>query len=586
MRILITWIKKYWIELIVFSVIGGALLNCLSVGITWINTDSDGAHYILAAKYLTTAHHMSAPLYLLLGNLFLKIPIATEAWRMGLMSMLGGFGTSIFIYLIVRHLLLRQQVDEISDKKEWNYISYGRVRLYALVSALVFGGSALVISQSTIIETYMLSTMCGVMAYYFALRKHWSWASLLLGLGMAIHPFLSFIPWAVMFFAFKEMRNWKRFMITIACFAFYAYIPLVAHFNPNNDMWGNETAKGFFGGTLGMVLMHTGGISIWDLPKRLIDTGLILLASFGLGIVPLVYYFIKQRTWKKSLLWLTLIPILYFITDIAMEVYVYVVVAIAFGSIAVGLGLSKMNKKWLYSTLVVAILLTSFNAWYFDIGTNLDPEMSAEKFYHEELPKIPDGEYFMGGGWTWAMVYLYNKEEGRNIIPISIDALPDPTYLRMLNKRGIETASFEVGDLFGFYDDMSYITKQGIIAQSIAELNNGVWIAKETKPEVYQYEIVPAKGNEDYVGRWIGQEIEAGQWRWKPSNPWLYISGQLEVKEWHHILWANRNFEMQRIIPLAFIGVMTVYLVALLLRGRKYKKGESNEIQETKEITS
>ncbi|GAI63183.1 unnamed protein product, partial [marine sediment metagenome] len=34
------------------------------------------------------------------------------------------------------------------------------------------------------------------------------------------------------------------------------------------------------------------------------------------------------------------------------------------------------------------------------------------------------------------------------------------------------------------------------------ELNEGVWIAKETKPEVYQYVIEPAEGNEAYIGRW------------------------------------------------------------------------------------
>ncbi len=515
------WLKKYWIELLVFGAIFGIVLADVAPGWTWMSTDSDGAHYTLAAKYLTTAHHMSAPLYLLIGHVFLQLPFGTEAWRMGLISMLASVGTAVFIYLIVRHLL------KDNPKARW----------YAIVSILVFGGSVLVISQSTIVETYTLATMCGVGAYYFALEKKWVWASVILGMGLAVHPFLAFIAWAVLFIAYKEMRNWRRYIITIAFFIFYLYIPIVSQINPNNNMWGNETSGGFFGGTWGMVMMLTGGLSVWDMPKRAIDTLLILVVSFGLGIVPLVWHFIKGKSWRSSLLWLILIPVIYFAICLSAETYVYMVVAVAFGSIAVGLGLSKLNKKWLCSVGLVAIVLLGYNAHYFDIGTNLDPEMSAMKFYNEELPKIPDGDKFLGGGWTWAMVYLYNKEEGRNIIPISIDALPDKNYWAVLDKMGIKYDRNLLPKEFNF----SYITVQGELALSIAENNEGVWIAKETKPEVYQYVIEPAKGNEAYIGRWIGEEIQPGTWQWKPSNPWEYVSGQLEVAEWYHTLWSSRN---------------------------------------------
>ena len=91
------WIKKYWIEILVFSAIFGVLLNALAPVWTWMATDSDGAHYTMAAKYLTVAHHMSAPLYLLMGHLFLWLPVSTEAWRMGLMSVLGTMGRVVFI---------------------------------------------------------------------------------------------------------------------------------------------------------------------------------------------------------------------------------------------------------------------------------------------------------------------------------------------------------------------------------------------------------------------------------------------------------------------------------------------------------
>lgn len=560
-----TWLKKYWLEILVFVAIGVILILDTPSYWTWLNTDSDGAHYTLAAKYLTTAHHMSAPLYLLLGRLFLFIPIGTEAFRMGLMSVIGTMGSAVFIYLIVKFLILRGMLDSISNNKKWEYTSYNKARRYALISVLVFGGSALVISQSVIIETYTLATMCGVGAYYFALKQRWILASVMLGAGLVIHPFLAFIVWAVMFVAFKELRNWRRYGTTIIFFIFYTYIPITKMIGNDIGMWGNTTPSGFFEGTAGMVLMHTGGLSMWDFPKRVIDTILILSASFGLGIVPLVWHFIKERKWKYHLLWLVLIPIIYFATDIAAEVYVYVLPSIAFGAIAVGLGLGKLNVKWALATGIVAVGLMGFNGWYFNIE-RLDPEMSAMKFYND-LSVIPDGDKFMGNGWTWAMVYVYNKEEDRSIIPISEDALPSDEYLALLDKEGVK---YEPSD------SESYITKQGEIAVSIAKLNDGVWIAKETKPEVYQYEIVQAKGNENYIGRWIGQEI-VPEWKWMPSNPWKFISGALEVSEWHHILWSNRSM-----LHIAFYGVLGFGAWWLVIRLWK-KKREEKELEIVKD---
>ncbi|KKL20556.1 hypothetical protein LCGC14_2454270, partial [marine sediment metagenome] len=339
------WIKRYWIELVVFGAISGVLLVDLSPDLTWMNTDSDGAHYILAAKYFTTAHHMSAPLYLLLGNIFLRLPFGTDAWSMGLMSVLASVFSAIFIYLIVTNLL--------NDNKN--------KRLYGIIASLIYGGSALVISQSIIVETYTLATMCGVIAFYFVIKKRWVVVSIILGLGLAIHPFLAFIAWAVLFIAHKELRNWKRYGLTIAFFAFYLYIPIVGMFGQDSGMWGNTSSSGFFGGTMGMVFMLTGGLSGWDFPKRVIDTLLILGVSFGMGTIPLIWYFIKVNRWRNTLFWLVGIPIGYFAINLAAETYVYMVVAIAFGSIAIGLGLSRMHKAWAFAVLGVALVLMGYN---------------------------------------------------------------------------------------------------------------------------------------------------------------------------------------------------------------------------------
>lgn len=219
------------------------------------------------------------------------------------------------------------------------------------------------------------------------------------------------------------------------------------------------------------------------------------------------------------------------------------------------------------ATLLIALGLWGFNANYLDIGRTLDPEMSAMKFYNEELSKIPDGEIYMGGGWTWAMVFLYNREEGRNIIPICTDALPSNKYLDILESQGIKLTR---------YPDTSYITKEGSIAVSIAEQNEHVWISKVTKPEVYQYKIVPAKDNIDYIGRWIGQELTPS-WQFKPSNPYKYITGQLEVAEWHHILMSKKNA-----VFVIFCGLCGYTIFWVFTGGFRRKKHEiRNKEKET-----
>ena len=539
-------INKYWPEGLLFAAIFGGLLLCLSPGMTWMNTDSDGAHYILASKYMLVAHNTSAPLYLLLGRLFLYLPIGSDAYRMGLISVIASTFAAIMIYKTVRL-----------------HLQYGnRSRLFAGIAALIYGGSALVISQSTIIETYPLATSLLITSYYFTVRKQWVRSSILLGLTLAIHPLLFGIIWLVMVIAHKELRNVKLIAMTWSFAIFYLYVPIVTYLNDAPNMWGNNQGDGFIKANFGTLMMLTGGLSMYDLPKRIIDTVLILFVSMGLGTGIVIHYFARLKKWKSILLWLVLWPAIYFATNLAAETYVYLILAVAFGSIVTGIALAKINIKWAYATLVIAVLMMGFNINYYDIGRTLDPEMSTEKFYNEELIKIPDGDIYMAGGWTWAIIYLYNKEHGTNIIPVCTDTLPNDGYLNTLNDIGVEYTPSS---------SESYITRQGEVALSIAELNDNVWIAKEVKPEVYQYVVEPAIGNESYIGRWIGEEITP-TWRFEPSNPYKYISGELEISEWHHILRSNRDAKF-------LLSVFLWVFIIMYVWDRYSKKRKKNEVR-------
>lgn len=512
---MLLYLRKYWLELMVFGAVFAVLLACNLPALTWINTDSDGPHYLLSAKYFQVAHNMSQPLFLLMGRLFLFLPFGTEAWRMGLISVLATTGCTILIYKVVRYHL----------------IGSPKARMYALTASLVYGGSALVISQSTIIESYALATMLSVWAYYMSLQKRWLFTSILLGIGLAVHPGITAFCWIVLFVANKAMRHWKWVAITGSFLLFYLYIPLVGLFGESLSMWGNETPEGFAGNNVGMMFMLAGGMAMLDLPKRILDTLGILGVSLGIGSVIIVWYYIRLRKIRNALLWLILLPTLYFVGNLAPQVFVYLLPAIAYGAIVAGIGLGRMRIGWSYATVIVAVGLLAFNANYFDIGRTLDPNLSAQKFYDEELPKIGDGEVYIGGGWTWAIAYLYNVEEGRNIVPVCTDILPSSEYLDIIEAKGVNLVRT---------DSENHIDKQWEVALSIAQNNPNVWISKETVPSQYEYEIVPAEGNEWLMTRWLGH-TEPLEIAWKPSNPYHFITGALEVSEWKFIIQSNHN---------------------------------------------
>ncbi len=541
-------IKRNWIELVVFGAIFAVLIICTAPNSTWINTDSDGIHDLYAAKNLFLAHKTSMPLYLLVGHLFVQLPFGTEFWRLALFSVLATMGTCAFIYLIIRH--------HLKDNP--------KARIYAIVGVLIFGGSALVISQSTIVETYALVTMLMTGAYYFCIKERWNMCSLMLGLGLAVH-LLAGIAILVMFIFKEELRYWQCYLIVTGCLLFYFYLPLSAMIRPEQpDMWGNMTS-----GDIGKDLYGTfnslfGSLAIYDFPKRLLDATGLLLASLGLAGVAIIHYFKKAKKLLKNVLfWLFILPIIMYVIGLPNQTYVYVMPSIAIGAVIAIIGLARMEKKWLWSVFGVAIVLLGFNANYFDIGRTLDPELSATKYYNEELNKVPDGQILMPYyGWEWAAIYSYNKEYDRQIIPVCIDVLISPVYQEQLKAQGIK---------FEDNNAQSRIMRQNYIAASIAELNDNVWTTRPTTPRTYGSEIFLVEDSS--VLQKIPTEPPA-VWHWKPSNPYDIITGAIEVQEWNFITLSNRN--MLFFIVVIGFSLFTYWL--LVQAWNKKKKEKSDEI--------
>jgi len=561
---MINWIKKYWLHLIVFGSVLGILLNDMNPAWTFMNKSADSIGYAYSAKYLFPAYHTSDPLFLLVGHVFLKLPVGSEAWRFALLSVICTMVACFFIYLIIKKFL-----------KYNKYANY-----WALLGVLIYGTSAMVISQSTIIETYPIVCMLAVGAYWFAINKRWFWTAVFLGAGCAVHM-LGVIVLIIFFCGFKEYRkNWKALLITVSFALFYLYIPLTA--GKGEAMWipkGANAISSVISDTLSTIKELVGTISIWDLPKRIFDTiGIIGLSVGVITVIPIIYYVTRNKFYKNILFWLIVIPILLFVSELDMNTFDYTMVAIPFLTIVAILGLvtlanKRFGKLLIISTLVVIIGLGAFNTWYFNIGGNDDPNMSANELMTVEFDKLPSNAIFMPNwGWEWESIYLYNAEHHEHITPILEDDLNSPTYRTQIENAGIKLT---------VYTQFDESMNEKMMAQSIIAENDNVWTTITTDPYTFGSEVVAANHNVNLVPlpdeAIIKKNTTDPSWQWIPDSPLKILQTSIFETKWDYVIVSNKNFIL--LVEAGFLGFMIFY-VPYRIGERKKKMLAKNKKEE------
>jgi hypothetical protein len=152
----------------------------------------DDASFVMTARFLGIAHPPGYPLYTLLAHLGTYLPLGSVAYRVHLVSGVLGAATCAVLWWIARTLTASPAV--------------------AFVSALAFGVSAVMWSQSIVAEVYTLNTFLYFLLLALALSYLHSRRAFLLpvmgavfGLGLANHypllllgmPCLAFVLWPV-----------------------------------------------------------------------------------------------------------------------------------------------------------------------------------------------------------------------------------------------------------------------------------------------------------------------------------------------------------------------------------------------------
>lgn len=591
------WIKKYWGETLVFGFVLAILMIDLNPDMTFMCKAADSVGYLYSARYLYPSYHTSPPLYLLVSHLFLKIPLGTDAWRMGLVSVFSSMGCCVFVYLIIKHLIIERW---LRDKVKSNgIIPYSETlkmnksaKLYALLGVLIYGTSALVICQTIVVQTYATVCLVASGALYFALRKQWKLVGLMCGIGLAVHLLVGFV-WLVMMGYMGYRKNWKALLITVSFGVFYAYIPLT---NRPPYMWFPSPEQvnpvwAFITDTISTIDFVVGSLAIWDFPKRILDTlGILIISIGGITIVPIFYYFKHNKIRTNPLFWLAIFSIVLFATELDMNTYDYMMVAIPFLAIIACLGLSEMESKycnvklprnikkagnirrsrfiyqksrqglrsmilvgWLVGlTWVTIIGFGLFNLNYFDIGRTLDPNMSTVRLYYSEFAKIPDGAIFMPNyAMEWEAIYKYNADYGKNIYPICMDILPSENYREQLRLDGIK---------FVDSTNPNYSIMGRETAQSIVLMNENVWTTVSTIPETLQTDVVFANGDISLIEILTEEKLheiaDNPKWLWKPWKPYDILTNSVSVKEWRNQLLSTFNVRF-----FACLGGMPLFII-------------------------
>ena len=373
-----------------FGLILGIYSVCTNPGFSWSCMDNDCFNFAYAARYGTTETYPGYPLYCMLAVLVSRIPLGSEAWRLGwFLSTIPAVIDCILIFLIVE----KQTINRWSP---W-------------VASAALAGSNIFLAQSIVIKVYPFCIMFILATYLAYLSKKEKTLAVWAGLTACTHPLL--LPAAGMMGITGVRKRWWWIPVAIVIPLFLYCIIRTPSFIP------------FFPTSFSKVVSDCGNLPLESLPERLRDTGILLCCGLGLSLIPAFAYLKDfRRSW---LLWGSMVlPFTYWIFNMTEITYVHFLFCFPFLAIAAGLGLDEVKIKPLliFSVSIILLLLMPF---CYDIGNNMDKSLSAQKFY-EELQQLPDktviSDVFLYendkiglDGKINNLVYWMNKKDGRNL---------------------------------------------------------------------------------------------------------------------------------------------------------------------------
>ena len=410
---LLSKIKNFWLEILLFIVIFCVYLNNVAPAFTWVSYDHDLGDFVFSAKYGSVIHFPGFPIYTALSWIAIRIPYGHEGWRLAFwVSMLPAMISVVCVYLAV----LKQT----------------SIRSYAIVAGLALAGSNIFMSQSTIAEVYSLSACFITLTYTSLVYERYRLAAIFGGLSFGVHAF-SAAAVVAMFVWSKDLR--KRVWLFLP-FAILPYsIVIIGGTQVGSLSMVSGDTYGFIQFALGALADNMKwwfSLPVWQVPGKIGMFAMLMITSFGVAIIPAVRHAMDVKK-SRLLLACMFVPIIYFLGEVVDQTIVHLYLAVPFIAIAAGIGMSKTKLSPVYVSAISLALLLTF-PFFYDIGNNLDETMSAQKTY-DQLDEIPDGSIIAGlGRWErnnqtlllgvsgreQTLIETYNKESERKLVPFNV----------------------------------------------------------------------------------------------------------------------------------------------------------------------
>jgi hypothetical protein len=395
-------ITKNYKFIVVFAITFLYYVLLCSKCYTWLYSSGDSGDWLAASNLWIVPQPYGSPLYILLGHFVNLLSTDLPATMTVLLSCLPSAITVALVYLITNKLTNRQSI--------------------AVISAVVLAGSAIFLTQSTILEEYAIAVMFTVLGYWFYLNGNKKLTALALGLGSAVHILVIIISVLWLALEWKNKREWLKTIpiyIVVGLLPYTLILWLLVHSDYPFLAGGLslEALNHYFGSTTVF-----GSLSVYDLPKRLLDFASIMIASFGIAL--LAMWRGLKRKWEQHIKLLVIgigFPIFYYMTCIDPTSWTFLTYASPFIAIACGLGLARINKAYFTnSVMAFSYLLLLVNSIFLDANTlSQNEKYDTAMDYYNELMSLSDGSaVVVNRGGFEGMALFYVISEGKDLIPV------------------------------------------------------------------------------------------------------------------------------------------------------------------------
>lgn len=434
--------KKFWKEILFFSVITAYFCYGLSPDMTWLSIGADQINYVVAALYNAPAGLSGNPLYILLGSLFVRLP-GSAFWNLGLLSALPAAGTCIVIFLTVKKF------------------TTGKFAPY--IAALVFASSFSVWAESVIAETYMITALASSLVIYFCFTRHYYWMASMMAVGVGLHPLGMWVAIPCLVFTWwQEGRNFKLVgkILGIAVFGLVFRLRDVFTTEVTTNLFFMQnpyenllySAGGYFGNAI--IPIQPTLQSLWE--------DFAVLGSSLWAVVFAVFTFNKKP--GVMLLWIIFGLTCFFpFASIYPQWIKYFFLPILPLSILVGIGVDRLNLedikvlkyfkfgKYIPQLLLIpCIVFMVLNVATYSPVKTIDVGTTTARQFYYSLDNIPDNSIVVGHTWGHPdlVILLYSVEHQDRFDYINLDSIKNEMssekYLDYQRQKGLVLPGYSV----------------------------------------------------------------------------------------------------------------------------------------------